>query len=156
MDTTCDIPSAAQTGNRTPVLKNNGGIDSLPYPSVEVSTGRLETKSVTPDQGEVKGLVTNQTYVNTLDQGTVPMFDQKDVKVVVYDHGVVKDTDSDQKEIKVQICCDNINSCDGRNNINTPSPAVKSENQVEVIDLSNDDDDDFKPPKKKYRVVGVC
>lgn len=158
VDRTCGTPSAAQTGNRTPVLKNKGGIDSLPYPSVEASTGQLEIKSVTPDQGEVKGLVTNQTYVNTLDQGTVPMFDQKDVKVVVPDQGVVKDPASDQKEIIGQICCDNINSCDGRNNINTPSPAVKSENQGEVIDLSkdDDDDDDFKPPKKKYRVVGVC
>ena len=155
VDTTCDTPSAAQIGNRTPVLKNNGGIDSLPCPSVEASTGQLEIKSVTP---VVKGLVTNQLHVNAFDQGTVQMFDQKDVKVVVPDQGVIKDPASDQKEVKGQICCDNINSCDGRNNINTPSPAVKSENQGEVIDLSkdDDDDDDFKPPKKKYRVVGVC
>ena len=158
VDTTCGTPSAAQTSNRTPTKTNNEGIGSLSYPLVEASTGQVEIKSITPDQGDVKGLVTNQSHVN---QGTVQKLDQKDVKVVIPDQGVVKDPTSDHKKIKGQICCDNISSCDShdhQNVINAP-PAVKSENQGEVIDLSkvdNDDDDDFKPPKKKYRVVGVC
>lgn len=161
VDTTCDTPGTAQTGNKTPIKTNNEGIGSLPYPLVEASTGQVEIKSITPDQGEVKGLVTDQSHINTFDQGTVQQFDQKDVKVVIPDQGVIKDPASDQKEIKGQICCDNISSCDSHNHhnvINAPSPAVKSENQAEVIDLStvDDDDDDFKPPKKKYRVVGVC
>lgn len=149
MSTTCNTPG--QTRNRTPVLADNKGTQSLVYSSVEASTGQVEIKNITPDQREAKGLVTDQN-VKTFDQRSIQSLnlDQKDTKAFVHDQREVKDPAADQKKG----CCNDISGCvghDHQNVVNTP----KSENKKVDVILDDDDDDDFKPPKKKYRAVGV-
>lgn len=158
---TCSIPGIGQTGNTTPKMTTlpNNKDSPLTYSSIEASTGQVEIKGITSDQGEI-----NQNAVKNLDQGAIKGLDvdQNIVKRLELNQGNCNDTANDQREIKGQNCCDSItchNSNEQQNMMNA-SPVVKCENNDKVsVDLNKVvviDDDDFKPPKKKYRVVGVC
>ena len=158
MSTPCNIPSVGQTRSRTPVITspNNLGVNSLTHPSIEASTGQVEVKGIPSDQGDI---FANQNYVKSPDQGNIKSIDL-DHNVFVPNQGDVKDHADDQKEVKAQVCCESNTNCDGgdHQNVNN-STVVRSEDSGQVVDHSKvdqDDDDDFKPPKKKYRMVGVC
>ena len=53
-------------GRQGPIITspNNPGMNLLPHPSIEASTGQVEIKCITSDQGEIKGFTTNQNDAN--------------------------------------------------------------------------------------------
>ena len=170
VSTICNTPCAGQTGGGTPVntLPYNPGILSS---SIDASTGQGKIKSITAGQAEIKGVTFNQGETAS---GQREINNQSDIKVsnqnLDPDQEDVKDHDSGQKDMKVLTCCDNNSNCDNINQILNNSTNFKlcvskfeyhekSESTKKVADCSkvdHDDDDDFKPPKKKYRIVGVC
>ena len=159
VSTTCNTPSVGQTGSRTPVITspNNPGVNSLIHHSIEASTGQVEIKGIASDQGVI---ATNQNDVKSSDQRNINSLDL-DHNVFASDQGGVKYHTDGQKEVKAQICCESNGNCDDgdHQNANNSTTMVKSENNGQVVDhlkVDQDKDDDFKPPKKKYRRVGVC
>ena len=151
---TCNTLNVSHAGTTTPIMAGDNNL--LTYPTVDTSTGQVEIKCVTSDQGPIKGLSINQKDVRTLGQEDIKG-DQKDVKCLVSGQGDVKDPIDGQKEIKGDISFDinNHNSNDHQNAINTSNVVVKSENKEKHTGIIDDDDNDFKPSKKKYRVLGV-
>ena len=173
VSTTCNTPRVGQSESGTPVktLPYNPGTLSLTPSSIDASTGQGKIKCITAGQAEIKGVTFNQGESAS---GQAEINNQSDNKASEQNIAInldpdledFKDHDSDQKDVKAPICCDNNSNLGGNNQIiNNSSTIIKSEcygrseNSKKVVGRSTvdcGDDDDFKPPKKKYRIVGVC